>query len=192
MTRVEQKICHKNVIAAYVDGELSEVATAIFEQHVEECFDCRTELRAHRLFVCELDAVMTDKVEIPVPDNFSKVIAVRATSDLRGVRSRAENRKAIVICVVLALTGFGLLGATARDSVFVLIGKSLTSVFSLGAFVSGLVYDAVAGMVVITRVLGRKIVGESGSFGVVLVVLAGGILILSRLISNYHRTGATE
>lgn len=192
MIRVEQKICHKNTIAAYVDGELSEVATAIFEQHVEECVDCRAELRAHRLFVCELDAVMTDKVEIPVPDNFSKVIAVRASSDLRGVRSRAEHRKAIVICVILGLTGFGLLGATARDSVFVLIGKSLTSVFGLAGFVSNTVYDAVAGLVVIFRVVGRKIVVESGSFLVVLVVLAVGVFILSRLISNYHRTGATE
>jgi hypothetical protein len=90
------------------------------------------------------------------------------------------------------LIGFGLLGATARDSVFVLIGKFLTSVFSLGAFVTGVVYDVVAGFVVITRVVGRKLIGESGSLVVVLVVLAGGILILSRLISNYHRTGATE
>ena len=192
MTRVEQKICQRNLIAAYVDGELSEVATAIFEQHVEDCVECRSELRAHRLFVCELDAVMTDKVELPVPDNFSKVIAVRASSDLRGVRSRAEHRKAIVICLVLALTGFGLLGATARDSVFALIGKFLTSVFSIGAFVSNTVYDAVAGLVVIFRVLGRKFVVESGSFGVVLLVLAVAVLVLSRLISNYHRTGATE
>jgi predicted anti-sigma-YlaC factor YlaD len=193
MTRVEQKICHKNTIAAYVDGELSEVATAIFEQHIEECADCRTELRAHRLFVCELDAVMAGKVEIPVPENFSKVIAVRASSDLRGVRSRSEHRKAIVICAVLALAGFGLLGATARDSVFALIGKFLTGVFGLGAFVSGIVYDGVAGLVVIFRVLGRKLVVENGgSFGMVLVVLAVAILILSRLISNYHRTGATE
>lgn len=192
MTRIDQKICHKNVIAAYVDGELSDVATAIFEQHVKECVGCRSELRAHRLFVCELDAVMSDKVEIPAPDNFSKVIAVRAISDLRGVRSRTEHRKAIVICVVLALTGFGLLGATARDSVLALIGEFLTSVFSLGAFVSGVVYDAVAGLVVISRVLSRKLGVESGSIGMLLVVLAAGILILSRLISNYHRTGATE
>jgi anti-sigma factor RsiW len=192
MTRVEQKICQKNLIAAYVDGELSEVATAIFEQHVEDCVECRSELRAHRLFVCELDAVMTDKVELPVPANFSKMIAVRASSDLRGVRSSAEHRKAIVICVILALTGFGLLGATARDSIFVLIGKFLNSVVSLGAFVSNIVYDAVAGLVVIFRVLGHKIVAETGSFAVVLVVLAAGILILSRLISDYHRTGATE
>jgi anti-sigma factor RsiW len=192
MTRVEQKICQKNLIAAYVDGELSEVANAIFEQHVEDCVECRSELRAHRLFVCELDAVMTDKVELPVPANFSKMIAVRASSDLRGVRSSAEHRKAIVICVILALTGFGLLGATARDSIFVLIGKFLNSVVSLGAFVSNIVYDAVAGLVVIFRVLGHKIGAETGSFAVVLVVLAAGILILSRLISDYHRTGATE
>ena len=192
MTRVTQKICQRNLIAAYVDGELSEVAAAIFEQHVEDCTECRTELRAHRLFVCELDAVMSDKVELPVPDNFSRVIAVRATSDLRGVRSRAEHRKAIVICVVLALAGFGLLGATARDSVFALIGKFLTSVFSLTSFVSNTIYDAVAGLVVISRVLGHKIVVESGSFGVLLVVLAAAILVLTRLISNYHRTGATE
>ncbi len=191
MTRVEQKICQRNLIAAYVDGELSEVASAIFEQHVAECTECRSELRAHRLFVCELDAVMTDKVELPVPDNFSKVIAIRASSDLRGVRSGAEHRKAIVICVILALTGFGLLGATARDSVFALIGKFLTSVFGVAGFVSNAVYDAVAGLVVIFRVLGHKIVVESGSLGVLLVVLAAAILILSRLISNYHRTGAT-
>src|ERR1700752_295621 len=192
MTKDQEKICERNLFAAYVDGELDTDLTLLFEDHPDGCAECRAELRAHRLFVCELDAVMTDKVEIPVPDNFSKEIAVRATSDLSGVRSRAEHRKAIVICVILALTGFGFLGATARDSVLALIGKFLTSVFSIGAFVSNTVYDGVAGLVVISRVLGHKIVIESGSFSVLLVVLAAAILILSRLISNYHRTGATE
>jgi hypothetical protein len=40
--------------------------------------------------------------------------------------------------------------------------------------------------------LGRKLVSESVSFGVVLLVLAVAVLVLSRLISDYHRTGATE
>ena len=75
MKRVEQKICQRNLIAAYVDGELGVAATAIFEQHVEDCAECRTELRAHRMFVCELDAALTGKVELPVPDDFSKMIA---------------------------------------------------------------------------------------------------------------------
>ena len=192
MTRVEQKICQKNLIAAYVDGELSDVANAIFEQHVEDCSDCRAELRAHRVFVCELDAALTGKVDIPVPDDFSKVIAVRARSDMRGVRSRSEHRKAIGICMVLALTGFGLLGATAREDVLALAGRFITSVFSIGTFISQLVYDAVAGVVVISRVLGHRIVVSSGSVGVLLVVLAVAVFVLSRLISDYHRTGATE
>lgn len=192
MTRVEQKICQKNLIAAYVDGELGDVASAIFEQHVEDCPDCRAELRAHRVFVCELDAALAGKVEIPVPDDFSKVIAVRARSDMRGVRSRSEHRKAIAICLVLALTGFGLLGTTARESMLAFGGRFITAVISLGSFVSQVVYDAVAGLVVISRVLGQKIVAGSGSLGLLLVVLAVAVFVLSRLISDYHRTGATE
>jgi anti-sigma factor RsiW len=192
MTRVVQKICQKNLIAAYVDGELGDVANAIFEQHVELCAECRTELRAHRVFVCELDAALAGKVEIPVPDDFSKVIAVRARSDMRGVRSRSENRKALAICLVLALIGFGLLGATAREAVFVLGGRFIAAVISIGGFVSQAVYDAVAGLVVISRVLGQKIIVGGRSLGVLLVVLAAAVFVLSRMISDYHRTGATE
>jgi anti-sigma factor RsiW len=192
MTRVVQKICQKNLIAAYVDGELGDVANAIFEQHVELCAECRTELRAHRVFVCELDAALAGKVEIPVPDDFSKVIAVRARSDMRGVRSRSENRKALAICLVLALIGFGLLGATAREAVFVFGGRFIAAVISIAGFVSQAVYDAVAGLVVISRVLGQKIIVGGRSLGVLLVVLAAAVFVLSRLISDYHRTGATE
>jgi anti-sigma factor RsiW len=192
MTRVQQKICQKNLIAAYVDGELSEVATAIFEQHIEDCTECRTELRAHRVFVCELDAALTGNVDMPVPADFSKVIATRARSDMRGVRTAAEHRKAIAICMILALTGFALLSATARDNVFVVVGRFIGGVFSIAGFVGGIVYDGVAGLVVISRVVAHKIVNESGSFTVVLVVLGAGVVLLSRLIHNYHRTGATE
>ncbi|HJT66166.1 MAG TPA: zf-HC2 domain-containing protein [Pyrinomonadaceae bacterium] len=192
MTRVQQKICQKNLIAAYVDGELSEVATAIFEQHIEDCTECRTELRAHRVFVCELDAALTDNVDLPVPKDFSKLIATRARSDMRGVRTAAEHRKAIAICMILALTGFALLSATARDNVFAVVGRFIGGVFSIIGFVGGIVYDGFTGLVVISRVVAHKIVNESGSFAVVLVVLGAGVVLLSRLIHNYHRTGATE
>ena len=193
MKRVEQKICQRNLIAAYVDGELGEAATAIFEQHVEDCVECRAELRAHRMFVCELDAALTGKVEIPVPDDFSKVIAVRARSDMRGVRSASEHRKAFVICAILALAGFALLGATAREAVLVLAGTFVNSVVSIAGLVSHVVYDAVAGLIVISRVLGHKIVVGHGSFAILLVVLGVAVFVLSRLITDYHhRTGATE
>ena len=78
MNRDQQKICERNLFAAYVDGELDTDLTLLFEDHLEGCAECRAELRAHRLLVCELDAAMSESAEIPVPDNFSRMDAARA------------------------------------------------------------------------------------------------------------------
>jgi len=45
---------------------------------------------------------------------------------------------------------------------------------------------------VISRVLGRKFIVETGNVTVAIVLLALGVLLLSRLISNYHRAGTIE
>lgn len=191
-TATVEKICEQNLIGAYVDGELSADLTLLLEDHLESCDDCRFELRAHRLFVCELDAALTDSAEVPVPRDFSRIIAMRATTDMRGVRTRSEHRKALTICIILALGGFALLGATAFNSIFMIATKSVATVFGLVSFVATAVYDTAAGLVVIFRVVSRKMIIESGSLWPMLVLLAFGVLILSRLISNYHRSGATE
>ena len=191
-TTRQEKLCDRNLISAYVDGELETRVSAIFEGHLETCATCRAELRAHRMFVCELDAALTDSGEIPVPAEFSRMVAARASSDMRGVRTRSENRKALSICLILALGGFALLGATARDAIFVIAGKFVSTFLGLAGFISTVVYDTVAGLAVIFRVLSRKIIVESGSLGPVLVLLALAIVILSRLISQYHRKSATE
>jgi anti-sigma factor RsiW len=187
-----EKICDRNLVGAYVDGELDAGLTQLFEDHLESCAECRFELRAHRLFVCELDAALTDSGEIPVPRDFSRIIAMRATTDMRGVRTRSENRKAFTICVILALGGSALLGVTALNSVFKIAQKFVTTVFGLVAFIASAVYDTAAGVVVIFRVVSRKYIIETGSLWPMLGLLAFGVLILSRLISHYHRSGATE
>lgn len=189
-TATIEKICDQNLAGAYVDGELDADVTVLFEDHLKSCADCQFELRAHRLFVCELDAAMTD--EMPVPRDFSHIIATRATTDMRGVRTRSENRKAFTICVILALGGSALLGVTALSSVFKIAQKFVTTIFGLVAFVASAVYDTAAGLVVIFRVVSRKFIIETGSLWPMLVLLAFGVLILSRLISQYHRSGATE
>lgn len=187
-----ENICERNLIAAYIDGELETDATLLFEDHLQNCAPCRVELRAHRLFICELDAALTDSADIEVPANFSRMIAARATSDMSGVRTRTENRKALGICVILGLTGFALLGASASGAIFVVAEKFVTTGLGIIGFLATAVYDTIAGLAVIFRVLSRKIIIESGSLVPVLLLLAFAILILSRLISNYHRTGATE
>ena len=192
MTRVQEKICERNLFAAYVDGELDTDLTLLFEDHLDSCAECRAELRAHRLFVCELDAAMLESAEIPVPDDFSRMVAARAASDMRGVRTRSENRKALTICAVLAFVGFVLLGASARKSLFSFAESFVATVFGLVSFVATTAYDAVSGFAVVFRVLSKKVIIETGSLGPLVGLLALAILILSRLISNYHRTRATE
>lgn len=191
-TTATEKICERNLVGAYVDGELDADLTLLFEEHLKSCADCRFELRAHRLFVCELDAALTGEGEIPVPRDFSRIIAMRATSDMRGVRTRSEHRKAFTICVILALAGFALLGATAASSVFMIAEKFVSTVLGVAGFAATAVYDIAAALVVIFRVASRKFIIETGSLWPMLVLLAFGVLILSRLISNYHRSGATE
>lgn len=193
MSTADQKgTCERDLFAAYVDGELDAGLTVLFEEHLEGCSSCRAELQAHRMFVCELDAALTNTVEIPVPVDFSKMIAARATSDMSGVRTRSENRKALGICMVLALVGFALIGATARDALFALGERLVAGSLRLGGFLSGVVYDTGAAVAVIFGVLSRKLIVETGSLIPLLVLLGVAILILSRLISDYHRTGATE
>lgn len=190
---IQKGTCERDLFAAYVDDELDAGLTDLFEQHLESCEPCRAELRAHRMFVCELDAAMIDTPEIPVPADFSKMVATRAATDMRGVRSGSEHRKALSICLVLALAGFALLGGTARDAVFAVGERFVAASLSLGGFLSGVVYDAGAAVAVIVGVLSRKLIVETGSLVPLLVLLAFAILILSRLISDYHhRTGATE
>jgi anti-sigma factor RsiW len=188
----QKPICERDLCASYVDGELDADLALLFEQHVESCARCRLDLQAHRLFVCELDAALTDSVEIPVPANFSKMVAARATTDMRGVRTGRENRKALAICLVLALGGFALLGASARDAIFAIGGKFVAAAVSIGEFLSSVVYDAGATVAVVFGVLSRKVIVETGSLVPVLILLVVAILVLSRLMSGYHRTGATE
>jgi len=187
-----EKMCERNLIGAYVDGELDADLTLLLEHHLESCADCRFELRAHRHFVCELDAALNDSGEIPVPADFSRMVATRATTDMRGVRTHSEHRKALTICMILALGGFALLGATALNAGFLIAEKFLATLFGLASFVATAVYDTAAGLVVISRVVSRKFIIETGSLWPMLGLLAFGVLILSRLISNYHRSGATE
>lgn len=91
-----EKFCERNLVTAYVDGELDTTAEARFEEHVISCQDCRLELRVHRQFMCELDALLANDAQLVVPADFSRVVAARAVSDMSGVRTRAENRKALV------------------------------------------------------------------------------------------------
>lgn len=111
---------------------------------------------------------------------------------MSGVRTCSENRKALAICLVLALAGFALVGTAARDIFFLVSERLVSKIFAVLGLLASTVYDAVTGLVVVIRFLGRRVIVETGSLWPMLGLLAFGVLVLSRLISNYHRSGATE
>jgi anti-sigma factor RsiW len=186
-------ICETEKIAAFIDGDLDAAARLALEDHIKECTGCTSELQAQRQFMCELDSALASPFDLPVPPNFAQVVAVHAESDMRGLRERAEHRKALRICLVLGLAAFALLGVTASKAL--IFGVQSIADKTLGAlgFFAKTSFDAAAGFTVVSRVFSRGLIADSrltGLLGLLFVVLAVGLLSL--LILRYHRTRLPE
>jgi anti-sigma factor RsiW len=193
MSAAVQKVkCQTNLIAAFVDGELETHEARLFEEHLANCEECREELRMHQLFVCELDAALTHKEEVTVPADFSRMVAARAVSDMRGVRSRSEHRKALIFSLVLAVSSFTLLGTSTSQLIIVVVQRAVGKAWALIGLVWATAYDVLASVVVIARVISRRFVIEPRKVGLLLVLLAVAVFLLSRLLSKYHRVSASD
>ena len=183
--------CDEKLIAAYIDGELELERRLVVDSHLDECGHCREELRIHRMFVCELDSVLAQS-DVAVPLEFSRQVAARAKSDLSGIRSASENKKALAFCVGLALAALALLSDASRLTGLRAAREVIRTVIGTVTVLLSAIYDMVASVTVISRVVSRKLIVESNSLGVLLVLFALAILLLSRMIVRYHRTSATE
>ena len=188
-------VCRSEEVVAYLDGELDAASRARLEQHFEECPQCARDLRAQRRLLSELNFALMDEPAIEMPKNFAQIVAARAQSDLSGVvRDPRERGRALRLCAALALISFALLGGAAvGESVF----SPLRSVWRAGAalfnFLGHALYDAGAGVAVISRGLGGHLLFESRGVGLlVLLLLVLALFTLARLIVRYHRTRVVE
>src|SRR5215212_7632710 len=93
----------------YLDGELPLDSETAFESHAADCADCRVEVKLHRNLAAGIEELAHE--EIKLPDNFSKVVAANAESQVSGLRKRNERRVTFAILAGLAVLTFGLLGA---------------------------------------------------------------------------------
>lgn len=186
-------ICQTENIAAYIDGELELGLRSALEEHIKQCANCASELQAQRLFMCELDSVFASPFDLAVPANFARVVAVRAESDMRGARDATEHARALRFCIVLGLAAFALLGFASSKAVVLNVRSGASKVFGVLGFFSHTLFDAAAGLIVLSRVISRGLIADSrlvGVAGLLLVILAVGVLSL--LISRYHRTRLIE
>jgi hypothetical protein len=143
--------------------------------------------------MCELDSALANPLDLEVPANFARVVAVQAKSDMRGMRNSSEHARALRFCIILGLAAFALLGFASSKAIIVSVRSFAGRVFGALSFFAELIFNAAAGFTVVSRVVSRGLISDSrlaGLVGVLLVVLA--VAVLSRLITRYHRTRLIE
>ena len=183
-----EKICPRFEIAAYIDGELAPDEELALEAHVAICKECLAELNLQKQLLCALDISLEKQPEIELPENFAKVIAVRAESGVSGLRSKEERFRALFLSVALLLIVLVGLGADGGH-VFASIRKIGEQAFIILGFIGHLIFNLAVGTTIILRTLGGQFVFNSTSafiLGAFLFVLAA--LVLSRLISRFNRS----
>jgi predicted anti-sigma-YlaC factor YlaD len=185
--------CQLEDVAAYLDGELAGVSLDRFEQHLKECSACATELRVQRQLLCTLDVAFSDSRSFDLPNNFARVVTARAENDLSGMRNRHERKRALQLCVLLALIAFALLGAATRTIVL----DPLRSFFRVARVLSDLLWqavsDAVATVAVLSRVIGRAVLDtQPGSRLLLVLAFLLSLSCLSLLIVRYRRAQIVE
>jgi len=185
----DNNICQNDQIAAFVDDELDPAHRLAFEDHVRGCDSCAAELRAHRTFMRELDTALAGRFDLEVPPDFAKVVAVHAENDMRGVRDRAEHRRALRYCIILGLVAFALLGVASSRAVFASVQAFFKATLGIISLFGKTIYDAMAGFSVLARVFRRGLIGNAGRADLMaLLLFAFVICLLTLLISRYHRT----
>ena len=185
----DNNICQSDQIAAFVDDELGPAQRLAFEQHVSICDRCAAELRAHRSFMRELDTALAGRFDLEVPPNFAKVVAVHAENDMRGVRDATEHRRALRYCIVLGLVAFALLGVASSRSLLASVQSFFNAIFGIVGLFGKTIYDAMAGFSVLARVFRRGLIANVGLGDLVaLLLFAFAVVLLTLLISRYHRT----
>jgi anti-sigma factor RsiW len=186
--KIEQT-CPRAAIAAYVDGELSPSQELVLEQHLAACETCRTELNEQKKLLCALDFLLDEKPsEMEIPENFARVVATRAESNVSGLRNREERKRAVFLCASLGLIALVGFGAEAK-TIFAASGVVFEQIVALVVFVGHLTYDVAFGVVVILRSLANQTV-VSGALAVVFVI---GFWIVSRLaFSRLRHSSASQ
>lgn len=185
--KIEQT-CPRTEIAVYVDGELSPHQELVLEQHLAACETCRTELNEQKKLLCALDFLLEEKPsEIKIPENFAKVVATRAESNVSGLRNREERKRAVFLCASLGLIALVGLGAEAK-TVFAASAVIFEQIIALAVFVGHLTYDVAFGIVVILRSLANQTVVSTALVMVFLI----GFLIVSRVALSRFRPSSVS
>src|SRR5262249_1026129 len=190
---VDDKKCHLEEVAAYLDGEMNGDALEDFEEHLKAGAECAGELRTQRQLLCTLEVAFGSAKPFELPPNFARVVTAHAESALTGMRRKGERGRALQVCAVLTLASFALLGAAARALVFDPVRSFFRAVTKLIDLAWQTVYDAATGVTILIRVIGRALLLAPYGLGYLfLLTFLISISLLFLLIAKYHRKQIIE
>lgn len=183
-----EHMCPREEIFAYIDRELSPIEEFDLESHLTSCKTCKDEVNAQKKVSNSLEIILDEEMKnIILPENFSKLVAAKAESNVSGMRQRKEILRAIVICGVLLLfliVGFG----SKVTPIIPEFWEFTNQIASVAGFAFHLVYEALVCAALILRSLTHKLVfGSVVSLILVVMVFAVASVSLSRLVSRYNR-----
>ena len=186
--RFQAASCPSPEISAYIDGELSAKAEALFESHIADCPTCARDLNDQKQFVNVLNVSLATAPEVPA--DFTKRIITNAESGVSGLRKRKERMNAMFVVAALFFFALFALGASAPGAfaaAFDFAGRS----FAVITFLSHFVFDIATGLIIVLRaVVAQPAISISAvSVGVLIVAAVTFVIHLSR--SN-SRNGQVE
>lgn len=180
-----KEICVRQHIVGYIDGELSMAEKSDLEAHIGVCPDCAKELTDQKNLMLALDfALVRDESNFELPNDFTRVLVVKAESDVSGLRHSKERVIALFICaalVLLVLLGLG----NETGNVVGTIENFGQQFWAVGGFVFKLIHDISIGTAIILRYLSHRVFLSPLLFlGILFVFSTLAIFVLSRFLSR--------
>jgi hypothetical protein len=152
-----QTICPRPEIILFIDGELSVREEELLEFHLLNCNICKNELNEQKQLLRAMNFALNEDKNIELPKDFAKVIAVRAESNVSGLRNKKE-RKIAFFSVTLMFT-FALIGLSGKiESILSFLVKIGDELYSILSFSFHVFMDLFTGLSFIIKILSSKFI----------------------------------
>ena len=176
--------CPREALAAYLDGELSEEEELFVESHLSGCGSCLEEFNLQKRMLAAIIPVLSEPTAFPdVPENFARIVSVRAENNLDHIRKGGERSAAgLIVALLLLFTAAGLAFAGGGDA-FVALQKLGGQAFSVTGFVTHSLFELGTGVGVVLKYAGGLVFGSNG----VSILSVGSFLAASVALSRMLR-----
>ncbi len=153
-------ICPRPEIIPYLDGELSVREEELLEFHLINCECCNNQLREQKQLLCAMGSAFDNHPEIELPKNFAKVVAVRAESDVQGLRSRKERKLAFFFGSLLII--FALFGLSGKFDILLNLAQKIVEQLKVFmTFIFHFIFDLTVGIAAVLRILSYELIFKS-------------------------------